>query len=114
MGFGQLGVNLSFTQEAAFETIAFHIIQSCFLDPPATANILAAHLLLHPPHDTTHHLADYDFSWIQTPNPDWTSQSNINSDKPDAFLSCLFHFKMDVDLMMQYLGGSYMAAHHDV
>ncbi len=112
--FGNPDTNHSFIQDASFDTIAFFIISSGFLTEHDTSHLIGAHPPLQQLVQATNDLADYDFRWIRTPNPNWASQAEIIPEKPIAFLACLFHYNMDVSLVMHYLGGNYMAAHQNI
>ena len=59
-------------------------------------------------------LATYDFCWIRNADKNWSTQTEISKNKSKAMLACLFHYNLDVSLLMRYLGQNYTAAHRDV
>ncbi len=73
---------------------------------------------MHPPihqlQQAITNLADYNFSWIKEPNPNWATQYKIDPRKQSASLACLLHYKMDTSLVMHYLGGNHTAAHRNI
>ncbi len=44
----------------------------------------------------------------------WATQTKIDPNKHTEFLACLFHFHVDVGIVMKFLGGNYTMAHQDV
>ncbi len=106
--------NHSFTQEASLDTIAFIAISLGFITNHNLHNLTSAHPPLQQLQQAISSLANYDFQWIKAANPDWATQTKIHLDKPTAFLACLFHYNMDMSLIMRYLGRNYTAAHRNV
>ena len=60
------------------------------------------------------HLSDYNFTWIRNFDTNWSHQTKIPAGLSTAMLACLFHYDLDVSLLMRYLGNNYTAAHRDV
>ena len=104
-GFGQPNLAHSFTQEACAETCLFHVLASGFLDDDDRSalfrgtNTLGEHL-----DSMRRALADYGFSWLQAIGPNYASQQKISDKKSLAMMACLFHYDMDVSLVVRYLG----------
>ena len=123
--FGKPDSNHSFTQEACCETALFLILKSGYLIPgpmPKRHTWIEAHetwlnnihpLILHLSR-MIHSLEAYDFRWIRSINRDWASQTTISLDKRLAMMACLFHFNMDVGLLMRYLGNNYTGSYRQV
>ena len=59
-------------------------------------------------------LADYDFTSIRNINKDWAKQKKISKLKARQMLACLFHYDLDVSLLMRYLGNNYTASYRKV
>ena len=59
-------------------------------------------------------LEDYDFTWIRQYNKNWQSQSEIPPESKKAALACLYHYGMDVSLLIRYLGNNYTGEHRNV
>ena len=59
-------------------------------------------------------LATYDFRWLQNTDTNWASQTKISEERRKAMMACLFHYNLDVSLLMRYLGENYTGAHRDV
>ena len=112
--FGRPDKDHSVTQEACAETILFFIIKSGYLDIQATNALYNTNPLI--PHmarmiDTLSH---YDFRWIQQTDTNWATQSSLSASRRKAMMACLFHYNLDVSLLMRYLGGNYTGAHRRV
>lgn len=114
-GFGKPSVNHSFTQEACADTCLHFVLKNGFLSPEdkqclfEATNPLVEHL-----DSTRAALANYDFRWIRNIDTNWASQCNISKEKSKAMLACLYHYDLDVSLLMRYLGHNYTGAHRDV
>ena len=113
-GFGRPDANHSFTQQACADTILFHVLKSGFLGPEdrtalfENTNPLTSHL------DTVRlRLQNYDFTWIRSTDTNWQSQQQISNEKVMAMTAALFHYNLDVGLLLRYLGNNYTAAHRD-
>ena len=59
-------------------------------------------------------LQHYDFTWLRTYDPDWESQVSINPEKYKAFTASLFHYNMDVSMVMRYASNNYTGKYRDV
>jgi hypothetical protein len=113
--FGRPSVNHSFTQEASVDTCLYFVLKSKFLSETDKSNLFEATNPLVQHLDTMRQkLTRYDFQWIREPNPHWSSQVNIAHNKVMAMMACLFHYDMDVSLLMRYLGTNYTASYRDV
>ena len=58
-------------------------------------------------------LSTYDFRWLRNTNPTWATQTTIPTERRKAMMACLFHYNMDVSLLMRFLGGNYTGAYRD-
>ncbi len=67
--FGQFNINQSFTQEAAFKTILFHLLESGFPSHQSAISLMIAYPLLHQLDTTMRDLATYTLCWIGCINP---------------------------------------------
>ena len=59
-------------------------------------------------------LQNYDFTWIRSMDTNWQSQQQISNEKVMAMTAALFHYNLDVGLLLRYLGNNYTAAHRDI
>ena len=112
-GFGRPNKDHSAVQEACAETTIFLVLKSGFLSKQEVDTVrrtgpLADHLIR-----TAHTLRNYDFRWLRDPDTRWASQSETPAESKRTMLACLFHYNLDVSLMMRYLGGNYAGAHRD-
>ena len=114
-GFGKPTKSHSFTQTACADTCLHLILKSGYLtytdkrDLFAGTNPLVQHL-----DNMRMNLFTYDFRWLRNPDTQWADQLRIDKRKSIAMLACLFHYDLDVSLLMRYLGNNYTAAHRDV
>jgi hypothetical protein len=112
--FGRPDKDHSVTQVACFETTLFFLLKSNYLDEDSTRTLYDTNPLI--PHmarmiDT---LSDYDFRWIKNTDKDWASQTAISEESRKAMMACLFHYDLDVSLLMRYLGGNYTGVYRDI
>lgn len=113
--FGRPSLRHSFTQEASADTCLYLVLKSEFLAEDDKSNLFEATNPLVQHLDTIRlKLRDYDFRWIQKSNPKWASQVEIDTNRVMAMMACLFHYDLDVSLLMRYLGGNYTAAYRDI
>jgi hypothetical protein len=56
----------------------------------------------------------YDFRWLKDSDPDWATQTTITTERRKAMMACLFHYNLDVSLLMRYLGSDYTAEYRDI
>ena len=113
-GFGRPDKDHSAVQEACAETTLFIILKSGFLtrverDTSCNTGPLIDHLIR-----ATDALNNYDFSRLRQHDKTWESQADIPAESKKAMLACLFHYDLDVSLLMRYLGGNHIGAHRDV
>ena len=59
-------------------------------------------------------LSRYDFTWLQSTDTEWASQTAIPEERRKAMMACVFHYNLDVSLVMRFLGGNHTAAHRNV
>ena len=112
--FGQPDTDHSVTQEACAETTIFLSIKSGYFDTVSLANLCASHVLIaHMARQITA-LETYDFRWLQNTDTQWVSQTTPSVERRRAMTACLFHYNLDVSLLMRYLGGNYTGAHRNV
>jgi hypothetical protein len=112
--FGRPDINHSFHQIPCFETTAIHIIKSGFLAPSDLVSLTSAHELMGHLSASVVAYARYDFRWIREYNLDWSNQASIDPDRQIALTAALFHFELDVSLLMRYLGRNYTGEYRDV
>ena len=115
--FGQPDRKHSFTQEAYFETIIFHILKSNYLDmnnQEMSNKIMSLHPLVIHMYNTIHILSPYDFTWIRNIDTNWADQKSIQPIKRKAMMACLYHYNMDIGLLMCYLGNNYTGSYQNV
>ena len=113
-GFGRPDLAHSFHQTPCLETCSAHVLQSGMLTPAALlawseADPLICHLA-----SSLVAFADYDFRWVREYNTEWASQSEIDPDRQIAYTAALFHYNLDVSLLMRYLGNNFTAEYRDV
>ena len=112
--FGRRRRNASFTQGSCMETSLHLVLQSGYITSDDKSRLLATHVLIAHLDRMRIHLSTYDFRWIRDTDADWKDQVEISSDRSRAMLACLFHYDLDVSLLIRYLGRNYTAAHRDV
>ena len=112
--FGQSTVDISATQEACRETTLYLLLQSGYLEAESRQAVLASHPLIAHLDRVSLALSDYDFRWIRETDTAWASQTSIPNARRQAMMACLFHYNLDVSLVMRFLGGNHTAAHRDV
>ena len=113
-GFGRPDRDHSATQTACGETVIFFLLKSGCLDEQSTAALCSTNPLVHHMRRSMIALEDYDFTWIRQYNNNWQSQSEIPPESKKAALACLYHYGMDVSLLIRYLGNNYTGEHRDV
>ena len=59
-------------------------------------------------------LSGYDFTWIRNIDKNWAAQKSISKEKTKAMMACLFHYNLDVALLLRYLGNNYVGAHRNI
>ena len=103
--FGQPDEDHSFTQVASFETTLFLVLKygHDYLDASSKSNLLSLHSLINHMDTMITFCAAYDVTWIRQHNLLWEKQEHINHEKVKA---CLFHYDLDVSLMMRYFGNN--------
>ena len=113
-GFGRPDLSHSFHQTPCLETCATHILGSGFLSPGDLLSCLQADSLMA--HLATSMVAysDYDFRWVREYNLQWNEQTAIDPDRQIAFTAALFHYNLDVSLLMRFLGNNYTGEHRDI
>lgn len=112
-GFGKPDLDHSFTQEACGETTLHFVLQSGYLTSEDKQSLYKTNPLLQHLDSMRQQLSNYDFTWIRNINECWEQQESIQVERSRAMLACLFHFNMDVSLLMRYLGNNYTAAHRN-
>ena len=112
--FGKPSKDHSFTQEACFETILFHILSSEFLDRKSRTVLLLADETFETLDSAITEHKNIDFSPLAEYDPNWESQASIPQDRVTHFTACLFHYGMQINLVYRYAGNNYTAAYrHD-
>lgn len=112
--FGPPRQDASFTQEGCMETSLHLLLSSGYLPDKDRAVLLGTHVLVKHLDKMRRALLTCDFRWIRNIDKNWENQTEISSKKSLAMLACLFHYNLDVSLLMRYLGQNYTAAHRDV
>ncbi len=112
--FGRPDNNHSFTQEACMETCLHLLLKSGYLDRPDLSALKQTNPLVGHLDTMRRRLESYDFRWIRNMNKEWATQTSICHTKSIAMLACLFHYNLDVSLLMRYLGNNYTASHRNV
>ena len=113
-GFGKPDTKHSFTQEASCETSLFTVLKSGYLADTDTTSLYAANPLIEHLDTMRKRLANYDFTWLRNMDTTWAAQKSISRSKSMAMMACLFHYNLDVSLLMRYLGNNYVAAHRNI
>ena len=54
------------------------------------------------------------FTWIRTININWAKKQSVDNEKRIIMTACLFHYSMDVGLLMRYLGNNYNLEYCDM
>jgi hypothetical protein len=112
--FGRQDTLHSFTQEALFKTILFHLLRSGYLSVTDTVYLLDTHPLVFHLSTSYISLRRYDFRFLQQYDPEWASQAVIPCAKQSAMLACLFHYDLNTSLLVRYLGNNYTGAYRNV
>lgn len=112
--FGKPDTSHSFTQEACGETILHFVLKSGYLHEDDITIVHKVHPLVAHLDNMRIKLADYDFTSIRNINKDWAKQKKISKLKARQMLACLFHYDLDVSLLMRYLGNNYTASYREV
>ena len=110
--FGRPSKDHSFTQEACFETILFHLLSSKLLDGKSRTTLLLADETFETLDSAITEHENVDFSQLAEYDPNWESQTSIPQDRVTHFTACLFHYGMQISLVYRYAGNNYMAAYH--
>lgn len=112
--FGNPDMSHSFIQTPCLETGITHILGSGFLAPQDLITFLASGPLIT--HLATSMVAyqTYDFRWIREYNLDWSTQTSIDPERQMALTAALFHYNLDVSMLMRFLGNNYTGSHRDV
>ena len=100
-GFGRPDREHSAVQEACGETTIFLVLKSGFLTKHETDAVRRTSPLVDHLIRTAHALGDYDFRWLRHPDTCWASQTEIPAESKKAMLACLFHYDLDVLLLMR-------------
>ena len=104
-----------FLQEASSDTCLHLILKSGFVSSQdknklfECTNPLLAHL-----DQIRQKLANYDFCWFQEKDLNWHKQKHNCGETSMARITCLLHYGLNISLLVQYIGGKYVAAHHDI
>ena len=112
--FGQSTVDISATQETCGKTTLYLVLQLQCLDKRSKQAVLATHPLIAHLARVSLALSNYDFRWIRETDTAWASQTSIPETRRKAMMACLFHYDLDVSLVMQFLGGNHTATHRNV
>ncbi|KAL7539229.1 hypothetical protein ACHAWF_006339, partial [Thalassiosira exigua] len=105
----------SFTQQASADTCLFLVLKSGYLSAHGKPQLYkGTNPLVQQLDVMQQRLATYNFRWIRNMNKTWKDQKCINKEKAWAMMACLFHYNLDVSLLMIYLGNNYTAAHRNV
>ena len=88
-------------------------LTSRLLDKDSKQALIDSHPLVAHMSQVSKSLAQYNFLWLQQTDTNWASQTAIPTLRRKAMMACLFHFNLDVSLVMRFLGGNYTAAHRN-
>ena len=110
-GFGQPDLQHSFLVEPCLDTCLHHVLCSGHLDITNLISLCATHPLVL-------HLAlsivctwFFDSCWLQTYDPAWQHQTHFLPAKQAVMMACLLYYKLDISLLMCYLGNNYTGAY---
>ena len=114
--FGRPSKNHSFTQEAAFETVLFHVLKtgSQYMSPIDKVKLCSLHPLIGHLAKMIDEYSKIDFSQLRKIDLDYRSQKQISRTKVKMFMACLFHFNLSVANVYRYVGNNYTASYRDV
>ena len=112
--YGKPDSSHSFTQEACGETILHFVLKSGYLTEEEKNMVHTCHPLVSHLDIMRAQLSSYDFTWIRSIDTSYATQTKISKEKSRAMMACLFHYNLDVSLVMRYLGNNYTASHRDV
>ena len=112
--FGKPTITHSFTQEASFDTIAFNIFKSGFLDFPSFLHLRSSHPLLEHLSNMIVALATVDFRPLREPDPTWASIKEVPRHANLQFLALLFHYDCHLSAAVRFLGKKFLGGHRDV
>ena len=112
--FGRPDQSHTFHQTPCLETCCTHVLQSGFLDPPSLvawcdSDPLVPHLLA-----SLVEFRSYDFRWVREYNTEWADQASIDPDRQVAYTAALFHYNLDVSLLMRFLGNNFTGEYRHV
>ena len=112
--FGPPDSKHSVTQEGSCETTLFLLVKSNYLDDTSIASLFTTNPLIPHLARMINILSTYDFRWLQDTDTNWAAQTEISEERRKAMMACLFHYNLDLSLLMRFLGGNYIGAHRDV
>ena len=112
--FGRPSLSHSFHQVPCLDTCSFHLLQSGFLSPVCMCRWFDASPVMARLAATMVAYQRYDFRWAKEYNLEWASQQVIDPDREAAYTAILLHYKMDVSLLMRYLGNNFTGEYRDV
>ena len=79
----------------------FHVLKAGYLDSASTLALSNTHTLIQHMSEVMPKCSIYNFSWLRTYDKNYATQKRISKDKQLAFMACLFHYDMDVSLVMR-------------
>ena len=81
-------------------------MKSQYLDEQSKQALHASHPLVAHMARVSEALSRYDFTWLQSTDTEWASQTAIPEERRKAMMDCVFHYNLDVSLVMRFLGGT--------
>ena len=111
--FGRPTPDISFTQEASFETVAFNVFKSGYLDFPSFKTLCDCHTLFQHLATLIPVLSEYDFTWLRDYDRDWESYSDVPARRELAFLALVFHYDLHLPFAVRFLGERFTGAYRD-
>ena len=112
--FGRPSLAHSFHQVPCLETCSYHLLRSGFLDPTSLCTLFDASASVTTLAANIVAFDSYDFRWAQAYNTEWSSQTTMDMERQAAYTAMLLHYKLDVSLLMRYLGQNFTGEYRDV
>ena len=114
-GFGNPTVDLSFTQEASFETILFQVLKRRqYISQSDLDSLCKVHVLIDHLCKTMERYENVDFSRLREYDLDYASRDEIPQERINMFMACLFRYDLSVANVYRYAGNNYTAGYRNM
>ncbi len=112
--FGRPARDKSMTQVASFDTVAFNVLKSGYLDIASFTALCECDSTIMHMAKLLPILADYDFTWLRNYDSDWNSYESVPPKREMAFLALLFHYDLHLSAVVRFLGEKFTGSYRDV